>query len=393
MTDLELRIVRSVRELPAGAWDAHVGRGHPFKSAAFMTVLEDSFAERTFGYAVVTRGGRLAGLAVLTEEPLDLALLMPGWVGKIAAGVRKLLPRFLTLRLGMVGTFETAQRHWWFDPALLSIDERAEILVRAVGEVCGKASLVLVRDFTEGDDDDAALERAVTARGYVRLANHPIALVDMTGMSIDGHFKRLKKKSRQNVKKKLEEAAQHGLVLERVARWAPLIDECYPLYLQVHHKSTDFKRNPFPRTFFTQIAERLAAESSMLTLRTRDGALLAFILTGTSDTVNNPFLIGMDYAQTRDKPAYYYLLWEELAHAARRGCHEVDLGLTSYFVKQTVGAEIKGMTMAARLSRAWLRPLLQPLLPSLLGEKQPQRRQQFRVDSKGRPLPASEEAA
>lgn len=393
MTDLALTIVRSVRELPAGAWDRHVGRGHPFKSAAFMTVIEDSFAERTFGYAVVTRGAQLAGLAVLTEEPLDLALLMPGWVGALAAGVRKLLPRFLTLQLGMVGTFETAQRHWWFDPAVVSLDAFADILVRAVAEVCAKASLVLVRDFTEGNVDDAALEAAVLRHGYVRLANHPIAIVELAGLSIDGHLKRLKKKSRQNVKKKLAEAAQHGLVLERVTRWARLIDECYPLYLQVHERSTDFKRSPFPRAFFTHIAERLAAESSMLTLRTREGALLGFVLTGTSAEVNNPFLIGMDYAQTHDKPAYYTLLWEELAHAARRGCREVDLGLTSYFVKQTVGAEIRGMTMAARLSRAWLRPLLQPLLPALLGEKQPQRRQRFRVDSTGRPLPASEEAA
>lgn len=396
MTDPEplvTRIVSSIRELPAGAWDQRVAQGHPFKSSAFMACLEDSFPERRFGYAVMTRGSALVGLAAMTEEPLDLSLLLPAWVGRLAGRVRKLLPRFLTLRLGMVGTFETAQRHWWFDASRISVDEFADELVAAVRTVCNRSALHLVRDFTEGHEEDARLEARIQARGYVRLANHPIAIVELMGRSIDEHLRRLKKKSRQNVKKKLEEAKQLGLALERVRDFRHLIDECYPLYLQVHDKSSEFKRNPFPRAFFAALAERMPGETSMLTLRTREGSLLGFILTGTSDTMNNPFLIGMDYAQTKDKPAYYYMVWEELAHAARRGCPEVDLGLTSYFVKQTVGAELKGMTMAARIPKAWLRPLLQPLLPSLLGEKQPLRRRQFRVGSEADRALSSTEAA
>jgi CelD/BcsL family acetyltransferase involved in cellulose biosynthesis len=62
----------------------------------------------------------------------------------------------------------------------------------------------------------------------------------------------------------------------------------------------------------------------------------------------------MDQARARELPLYYNLLWGELAHAAETGCARVDLGVTSYFVKQTLGATLEGMSMAARLRSRWL---------------------------------------
>jgi predicted N-acyltransferase len=380
---IETRIVSTIREVPRDLWDEKVARGHPFKSGAFMACLEESFPDRRFGYALMSRAGEPVGLAVVTEEPLDLGLLLPPAVGRLSARVRKVLPGFLTLRLGMVGTFETAQRHWWFDADRISAGEFADQLLAALRAVCGRSTLLLVRDFTEGDEEDARLESSILERGFVRLANHPIAIARLDGLSIEEHWQRLKTKSRANVRKKLAQSKELGLELERVEHFGALIDECYPLYLQVHEKSTEFKRNPFPKAFLHALAERMPDQSSLLTLRARDGRLLAFILTGTSGTTNNPFLIGMDYARTRDTPAYYCMLWKELEHAAARGCREVDLGLTSYFVKQTIGAEVKGMTMAARVRGVAPRLLVQPFLPRLLGEKQPERRRLFRVAAGG----------
>ena len=55
--------------------------------------------------------------------------------------------------------------------------------------------------------------------------------------------------------------------------------------------------------------------------------------------------------------------------------------LTITKLTESVGAEVIGMNMAARLETAWLRPMLQPLLPALLGSKQPEKRRRFRVDA------------
>jgi predicted N-acyltransferase len=386
---LTTRVVSTIREVPRELWDEKVARGHPFKSSTFLACLEGSFPERRFGYVLMSRGDTLVGLAVITEEQLDLSLLMSEAVGRFVTAVRRLMPGFLSLGLGMVGTFETAQRHWWFDPDQLSASEFAEALMSACDQVCSNSTLLLVRDFTEGDAEDMSLESCFLTRGFKKVANHPMATISLDGLGIDEHLQRLKKKSRQNLRKKLKEAEQLGLKLERVRDFRPLLDECYPLYLQVHEGASEFKRNPFPKVFFEMLAERMQAESSFLTLRTKEGRLIGFVLTATSDTINNPFLIGLDYAATRETPAYYCLMWKEIEYAVERGCRTVDLGLTSYFVKQTVGAELEGMTMAARLQSPWLRPVLQPLLPLLLSEKQPEERRQFRVDVEGQPQPSA----
>ncbi|GHG98545.1 GNAT family N-acetyltransferase [Comamonas sp. JC664] len=390
---LTTRIHPRIQDVPRALWDEKVAQGHPFKSAAFLSCLEDSFPDRKFGYVVMSQGADVVGLAVITEERLDLSLLLPQQVGTLAQGVRKVLPGFLSLGLGMVGTFETAERHWWYDARRVSEHDFAKALLAACDEVCGKSALLLVRDFMESLPEDVRLESWFLQRGFKQVANHPMAKIALEGLSSEGHFQRLKKKSRQNLRKKLKDAEALGFQVERVRDFRHLIDECYPLYLQVHEGASEFKRAPFPRAFFETLAERMPTTSSFLTLRDAQGQLIAFILTGTGGGINNPFCIGMDYARTEGTPAYYLMMWKEIEYAAQHGCHLVDLGLTSYFVKQTVGAELEGMTMAARIQSAWLRPLLNPLLPALLSEKQPQERRRFRVSTHDDTSPPSEQAA
>jgi hypothetical protein len=375
---LDIRVVTSIRDVPGTHWDDTVARGHPFKSSAFLSCLEDSFPERRFAYVLLSRARSLVGLALITEARFDLGLRLPARVGQMASRVRRLLPGFLTVRLAMVGTFETAQRHWWVDRRLLSEEEFADALLVACQEVCPRADLLVVRDFMEGDEADARLEARFLARGFRPARNLPLAVVELEGRSLEAHLQRLKRKPRVSVSKQLAAATRLGLKLERVQDFRHLLPECYPLYLQVHHHASEFKRLPIPLAFFERVAERLPEESSLLTLRTSEGRLVGFVLSGTSGGIHNPFVLGMDYARSRELAIYYNLLGAELAYAAERGCAQVDLGVTSYFVKQTLGATLEGLNMVARIRSPWLRPFLHPLLPALLGEKQPERRQTLR---------------
>ncbi|QSQ24452.1 GNAT family N-acetyltransferase [Pyxidicoccus parkwayensis] len=382
---LEVRVVASIRDVPGTHWDDTVARGHPFKSSAFLSCLEDAFPERCFAYVLMLRGGRLVGLALVTEERFDLGLRLSAAAERVASRVRRLLPGFLTVRLAMVGTMETAQRHWWVDTRLLSEEEFADALLVACEEACPRADLLVVRDFMEGDDADARMEARFLSRGFRPARNLPLAVVELEGRDFDAHLRRLRRKPRASVSKQLAAARRLGLKLERVHDFRPLLPECYPLYLQVHHHATELKRPPIPRSFFEHVSERLPGESSLLTLRTSDGQLVGFVLSGTSGRVHNPFVLGMDYARSRELPIYYSLLGGELAYAAERGCMQVDLGVTCYFIKQTLGATLEGMRMVARLRSRWLRPFLSPLLPVLLSEKQPERRRTFRHTETGAP--------
>lgn len=387
---LVARQVDTVRAVPQALWDEKIAAGHPLKTAAFFACIEDAFPERRFTYLVLSSGDEVVGLAVVTEERLDLSLVLPRWTARAVRWIRALLPGLLTLRVGMVGTFETAERHWWYDPTRVALEEFAAALLATCEAACARSSLLLVRDLDLREPADAALQSWLRTRGFTGVDNLPLAVVALDGLGLDAHTRRLKKKSRQTIRKAIKEAEAAGLALERVDAWRHLLDACYPLYLQVHAGAVEFRRPPLPPAFFAAVCERLVDSSSLLTLRAADGALVAFVLSGTSPSLHNPFLLGMDYARTRDTPAYQRLLWAEVEYAAARGCRIVDLGLTSYFVKQTAGAELKPLTMAARVRAGWLRPLVGPLLPRLLGAEQPPARRRFRVEAGAEQQPSEE---
>lgn len=376
--ELTCQLHASVVDVPGSAWDEHIAGAHPLKSSRFMRCLEESFPDRRFAYLTVFQNARMVGLAVVTEEHFDVGLLLPNMATRLSARVRRFFPGFLTFRLAMVGTFETMKRHWWFDEQGIGSAQFADIMLAAVNRAFPHARLLIVRDLAEGNEPDKTFERDLSERGFRAVYNLPLATISLDGLTIDQHLARLKSKNKTSIRKTLRGAENKSIKIERVRDFGPLIDECYPLYLQVHQKATEFKRQPIPKAFFHGLAVRLAAESSMLVIRDERGQLLAFMLTGTSNDVNNPFLIGIDYRYSRELPLYYLLLWGEIAYAAERGCREVDMGVTSYFIKQTMGATLEAMSMAARMQTGWLRPLLNPLLPALLSERQPQQRRQFK---------------
>lgn len=368
----------SISDIPGSLWDDKIAGIHPLKSSRFMRCLEKSFPDRQFTYLTIDKKGKVVALAVITEERFDLGLLLPDGATRICERLRKIVPGFMTFRLAMVGTFETAKRHWWVDEQHLSAEQFADHLLVAVEAAFPSAKLLIVRDLMEGHEGDRVLELAFLKKGFRSVLNLPLATVRLDGLNLDQHFARLKRKSRASIRKMLQVAEKTHLKLERLSDYRNLIDECYPLYLQVHQNASEFKRQPIPKALFHAFADQLSEESSMLTVRDEKGQLFAFILTGTSSFINNPFLIGMDYRYSRELPLYYVLLWNEIAYAAERGCQEVDMGVTSYFIKQTMGASLEGMSMAARIQPRWLCPLMNPLLPALLGAKQPRKRRLFR---------------
>lgn len=368
----------SAAELPEAVWDERIAACHPLKTSHFMRCVEQTFTERDFAYLTVWHETRLVGMAVLIAERYDLALLLPRWLHRMCGSVRRVFPAFFTLRLCMVGTFETAKRHWWHDRAVLPTARFGRLLLIAAERAFHDARLLVVRDFDDQADDDKELLQQLVAGGCRAVPNLPLATLRLDGLSIDQHLARLKRKSRATVRNALRSAAERGVRVERVREFGALIDECYPLYVQVHERASEFRRQPIPKTFFHNLAAQLPQETSLLTARDAAGQLLGFTIAGTSNEVHNPIIIGMDYRYSRELSLYYVLLWNELAYAVERGCREVDLGLTCYFVKQTLGASLEALSMAARVQVGWLRPVLNPLLPVLIGERQPRERQKFK---------------
>lgn len=376
------RIVASIEDLPFDVWDSYVALEHPFRSSAFFAAVETSLQTRQYAYMLLERGSEPVGVAALSQEDYDLTLLLPAAIGKLVQYLRRYFPRFLRLRLAMTGVMETAMHHWWWKPSVLDADGFAGHLLSAFEEAFPHAHLFLVRDFMAGRKGDEMLKAALIERRFRLARNLPLAVVDLVPGGINAHLGRLRGKAKAAIRNQIAVAERLDLRLDRLHDYSHLIDSCYPLYLQVHNAAREFKREALPKKFFSEVAHRFSGRSTLLVARARGGQLVGCVLTGFSDTVSNPFLIGLDYSRAKELGLYYNLIWAEICDAAEASRRVVDLGVTSYFIKQTMGAKLKSMTMVLRLRSRWMQRLFGGVVAGILSADEPATRRAFRVQAK-----------
>jgi hypothetical protein len=88
--------------------------------------------------------------------------------------------------------------------------------------------------------------------------------------------------------------------------------------------------------------------------------------------------LGLDYNYSEKTLLYHQLLWSDIKKSADLGCDEIDLGLTSYFVKQKYGAKLEEMRMLVRFQNPILSKILNGILPLMFKFEQPVEHRQFK---------------
>src|SRR5947208_5811893 len=179
---------------------------------------------------------------------------VPGKVRSIVDEVRKILPRFLTMRVLMVGCAAGAGD-------LGVSDENDETWMAKTLETGllkyaqqNKASLIVFKDFY-------AQYRPVLAplcsSGYARMASMPMTRLLLRYDNWDEYFRTLSKATRKDLRRKFRKTERVPKIeMQVVTDIAPLIAEIYPLYLAVHERSP-LKFETLTKEYFLAIAQRM----------------------------------------------------------------------------------------------------------------------------------------
>src|SRR5213080_4514190 len=159
---------------------------------------------------------------------------MRGKIRSVVNRVRKKFPRFLTMRVLMVGCAAGAgdlgacaeEDEAWAAKALRAI------LRRYARQ--NKTSLVVLKDFPA--KYRLALE-TFRSNGYARVPSMPMTRLALPYHDWEEYFRTLSKATRKDLRRKFRKAERAPkIVMEIVSDIAPYIDEIYPLYLQVHER-------------------------------------------------------------------------------------------------------------------------------------------------------------
>jgi predicted N-acyltransferase len=246
---------------------------------------------------------------ILAIQPVFLVRqnLVEGVPGKIrfaADVIRKIFPRFLTVRVLMVGcTAGTGD--------LGACDEKDESWVAQALQASlrtyarqNKASLVVLKDFPARYR--SALE-TFPLNGYVRIPSMPMTRLALHYDNWDEYFRTLSKATRKDLRRKFRKAERAPKIdMEVVKDIAPFVDKIYPLYLQVHERSP-LKFETLTKDYFRAVSQRMSERTRFFIWR-QSGKIVAFSFCLICDDKIYDECIGLDYSVALDLHLYFYTL-------------------------------------------------------------------------------------
>lgn len=346
-----VEIVHSARDIAPEIWERSFA-GH-CRDARFYEIVEETlrgqFDYRYFVFANEQTGARAVQPFFFVDQ--DIIAGSPRWARKAAGAVRKKFPRFLTMRMLMVGCAagegQLGSHEPWFVEAL------HETLAE-YGDRSG-ASLVMLKDFPATYRDALA---PFSSNGYRRVPSMPAATTDLSSFTgFEDYLQRkLSKVFRKNLRRKFKKLdEQPAITMEVLRDAAPVIDEIYPLYRQTFTRS-EFQFEELTKDYLLQLGRRMPDRARFFLWR-QNGKLIAFNVCLVHEGVLYDLDIGLDYSVALDLHLYFVTWRDVVQWSIEQGLRMYHTGPLNYDPKLHLRLRLAPQDIYARHTSTLLNPL------------------------------------
>ena len=174
----------------------------------------------------------------------------------------------------------------------------------------------------------------------------------------------LSRKTRRDLRLKFRAAAQSAPIeLSVVPDVAPMIDELYPLYLQVYDRSPlHFEK--LTKGYFCEIGKRMPDKVRFFVWR-QGGRAVAFSLCMLEDDAIYAEYLGLDYAVALTLHLYHYAVRDVICWGMANGCKWFRSGGLNYDPKLHMRHVLDPLDLYVRHTSPLVNALLRRLLPLL----------------------------
>ena len=286
---------------------------------------------------------------------------MPGKIRSVVDVVRKKFPRFLTMRILMVGCAAGTGD-------LGASDEKDQAWVAKALHATlrryarqNRASLVVLKDFPA--KYRPALE-AFPSNGYARIPSMPMTRLALHYHDWDEYFRTLSKATRKDLRRKFRKAERAPKidmeVVNDVTRW---VDEIYPLYLQVHERSP-LKFETLTKDYFRAISQRMPERARFFVWR-QSSKIVAFSFCLVCDDAIYDECIGLDYSVALDLHLYFYTLRDIVSWSLQQRLKYYYSNPLNYGPKLHLRCELVPLDLYVMHTSALLNPIFRRIIKYL----------------------------
>jgi Peptidogalycan biosysnthesis/recognition len=237
-------------------------------------------------------------------------------IGKLIEFIRTIWPRFMRLRVLMVGC--AAGEGHLDDPSIIPADLQAQLLALAIVKEARamNVSLVVLKEFPAKYRD---ILQCFLRCGFTRVPSLPMTKLNIDYSSFAEYMnKALNSATRTKLRKKFRAAAQASAIEMSVVKdIAPIVDEIYPLYLQVYERSKlHFEK--LSREYFCRLG-RLMPDKVRFFVWRQNERVVAFTLCMIQQEAIYAEYIGLDYSVALDLHLYHYAVRDMITWSIANG--------------------------------------------------------------------------
>jgi predicted N-acyltransferase len=260
--------------------------------------------------------GEVRAIVPFFRLDLDLLAGLPPRIHLAAEMLRRWWPRFMQVRTVMVGC--AAGEGHLDDADELSHAEQAQRLSATVADHAAELQvrLIVFKEFPAKYRDD--LECLVLA-GFTRVPSLPMTVLDINYPSFEDFMSRtLSSKTRKDLRVKFRRAAAAAPIeLSVVHDITPMIEEIYPLYLQVYERA-QFRFELLTKEYLCRLGRTMPDKTRFFIWR-QHGRAVAFSLCMVHKDEMFGEYVGFDYAVALDLHLYHYAFRDVVTWAMAHG--------------------------------------------------------------------------
>lgn len=286
---------------------------------------------------------------------------VPGKISSLVDRVRKIFPRFLTMRVLMVGCAAGTGDLGACDPQ----DEPwvANMLQASLSTYAkrNKASLIVLKDFPATYRSELEV---FSENGYARIPSMPMTRLSLHHQNWDGYFQTLSKATRKDLRRKFRKAERAAKIeMEVINDITDLVDDIYPLYLAVHERSS-LKFETLTKDYFRKVAQRMPERGRFFIWR-YSGKIIAFSFCLVCDDRLYDECIGLDYSVALDLHLYFYTLRDIISWAMEQGLKYYYSNPLNYEPKLHLDCELVPLDLYVMHTSRMLNPIFRRLIKYL----------------------------
>jgi hypothetical protein len=307
----------SARDIPPEIWR------HTFASEArdarYYEVIEETLPEKFDYRYLILRNSATGQTAV---QPFffiaqDLTDGLPKKFRQMVARVQRTFPRFLVMRVLMVGCAVGEGQVACSEPwAIQALHEALRVVARQ-----SRASVIVFKDYPARHREALSL---FSSDGYRRVPSMPGAKVDLSYNDFEDYMqRRLGKVFRKNLRRKFRASEAIGRPEMTVCNdVSDIIGEVYPLYKQTLARA-DFSFEELTPEFLARVGREMPDKARFFLWRL-DGKIIAFNFCLLHDGVLYDMDIGLDYSVALDLHLYF-VSWRDVFNWA------IQNGVRTYY--------------------------------------------------------------